>query len=192
MKAKNRRITYLAVTGIAVLAILGGATIAANVQSNNLDLLLGRGKQHTNDNSSLDGNYINFKFETQDDALKNAQRMTQLTAEEGMTLLKNKDNALPLAANEGVTVLGYYSWHNNMSGGEDPATTNGAVSLANGIENDADIPFNTATKDLYANAGGDFADPATSLASAEATFAQYPTAVITLKRNSGEGNDLFR
>ena len=79
MKAKNRRITYLAVTGIAVLAILGGATIAANVQSNNLDLLLGRGKQHTNDNSNLDGNYINFKFETQDDALKNAQRMTQLT-----------------------------------------------------------------------------------------------------------------
>ena len=189
MKAKNRRITYLAVTGIAVLAILGGATIAANMQSNNLDLLLGRGKQHTNDNSSLSGDYIDFKFDNQDDALKNAQRMTQLTAEEGMTLLKNKDNALPLAANEGVTVLGYYSWHNNMSGGEDPATTNGAVSLANGIENDADIPFNTATKDLYANAGGDFADPAASLASAEATFAQYPTAVITLKRNSGEGND---
>ena len=133
MKAKNRRITYLAVTGIAVLAILGGATIAANMQSNNLDLLLGRGKQHTNDNSNLDGNYINFKFDNQDDALKNAQRMTQLTAEEGMTLLKNKDNALPLAANEGVTVLGYYSWHNNMSGGEDPADTKGAVSLANGI-----------------------------------------------------------
>ena len=189
MKAKNRRITYLAVTGIAVLAILGGATIAANMQSNNLDLLLGRGKQHTNDNSNLDGNYINFKFDNQDDALKNAQRMTQLTAEEGMTLLKNKDNALPLAANEGVTVLGYYSWHNNMSGGEDPATTNGAVSLANGIEQDADIPFNTATKDLYAAANGDFADPAASLASAESTFAQYPTAVVTLKRNSGEGND---
>ena len=189
MKAKNRRITYLAVTGAAVLAILGGVTIAANAQSNNLDLLLGRGEQHTNDNSDLKGDYINFKFDNQDDALKNAQRMTQLTAEEGITLLKNDENALPLAANEGVTVLGYYSWHNNMSGGEDPATTNGAVSLANGIENDADIPFNTKTKELYAATSGDFADPATALASAESTFAQYPTAVIVLKRNSGEGND---
>ncbi|MBO4703830.1 MAG: glycoside hydrolase family 3 C-terminal domain-containing protein, partial [Bacilli bacterium] len=189
MKAKNRRITYLAVTGVAVLAILGGVTIAANAQANNLDLLLGRGEQHTNDNSKLDANYINFKFTNQDDALKNAQRMTQLTAEEGMTLLKNKENALPLAANEGVTVLGYYSWHNNMSGGEDPATTNGAVSLANGIEQDTDIPFNAKTKELYAATSGDFADPATALASAESTFAQYPTAVITLKRNSGEGND---
>ena len=189
MKAKNRRITYLAVTGGVVLALLGAATIAANSQANNLDLLLGRGQQHTNDNSDLSGEYINFTFTNQDDALKNAQRMTQLTAEEGMTLLKNKNNALPLAANEGVTVLGYYSWHNNMSGGEDPATTSGAVSLANGLEQDADIPFNAKTKELYASANGDFADPATSLAAAENTFAQYPTAVITLKRNSGEGND---
>ena len=198
MKAKNRRITYLAVIGVAVLAVLGGATIAANMQSNNLDLLLGRGKQHTNDNGSLSGEYIDFKFNEQgsyDDpkeantALGNAQKMTRLTAEEGMTLLKNKDNALPLAANEGVTVLGYYSWHNNMSGGEDPADTKGAVSLANGLEQDADIPFNNATKDLYAATSGDFADPATALASAEGTFAAYPTAVITLKRNSGEGND---
>ena len=189
MKAKNRRITYFAVAGIALLAVMGTVTIVANSQGNNLDLLLGRGAKHTNDNSSLDGNYIDFKFTSQEDALKNAQEMTQLTAEEGMTLLKNDDSALPLAANEGVTVLGYYSWHNNMSGGEDPATTNGAVSLANGIENDADIPFNSATKDLYNATSDDFADPATALASAEATFAQYPTAVITLKRNSGEGND---
>ena len=49
MKAKNRRITYLAVAGGITLALLGGVTIAANVQSNNIDLLLGRGKQHTND-----------------------------------------------------------------------------------------------------------------------------------------------
>ena len=122
MKAKFRRITYLAVTGVAVLTVLAVATAVANVQSNNLDLLLGRGEQHTNDNSDLDANYINFTYTDQDSALKNAQDWTRKTAEEGMTLLKNKnDNALPLAADEGVTVLGYYSWHNNMSGGEDPA-----------------------------------------------------------------------
>ena len=189
MKAKNRRITYLAVAGGITLALLGGVTIAANVQSNNIDLLLGRGKQHTNDNSTLSGEYIDFKFDTQEAALANAQDMTRRTAEEGMTLLKNKNNALPLAAEEGVTVLGYYSWHNNMSGGEDPATTNGAVSLGKGIEQAFGDKFNTTVRALYDNASGDFADPATALASAEGTFAQFPTAIITLKRNSGEGND---
>ena len=189
MKAKNRRIAYMAASGAVVLALLGGVTIAANIQSNNLDLLLGRGKQHVKDNSALDANYIDFTFTTQEDALKNAQRMTQLTAEEGMTLLKNEDNALPLAASEGITVLGYYSWHNNMSGGEDPATTQGAISLGKGMENGFGEKFNAATRDLYASANGDFADPATALASAEGTFASFPTAVITLKRNSGEGND---
>ena len=191
MKAKNRRIAYLGVSGVVVLTLLGVATIVANGQGNNLDLVLGRGTKHVKDNSSLNTNYINFTCtdNTQTQSLSLAQEMTRKTAEEGMTLLKNDDNALPLAATDGVTVLGYYSWHNNMSGGEDPATTNGAISLANGIENAFGAKFNTATKTLYANAGGDFADPAASLASAESTFADFPTAIITLKRNSGEGND---
>ena len=189
MKAKNRRIAYLAASGAVVLAILGAATIVANSQSNNLDLMLGRGKMHKQDTEDLDKNYINFSCADQAEALANAQEWTRKTAEEGMTLLKNKENALPLADNEGVTVLGYYSWHNNMSGGEDPATTSGAVSLGKGIENAFGARFNTATRDLYAATSGDFDNPATALASAEGTFAQFPTAVITLKRNSGEGND---
>ena len=190
MSAKTRRIAYMATAGGVALALMAGVTIAANVQSNNLDLLLGRGKQHIQKNGDLTAEYIDFTYETQEEALKNAQDMTQLTAEEGMTLLKN-DNALPLAADEGVTVLGYYSWHNNMSGGEDPATTAGAVSLGKGIENLFGDKFNTATRDLYAANGvsADFDNPAASLASAESTFASFPTAIITLKRNSGEGND---
>ena len=43
MKAKNRRIAYFGAAGGVVLALLAGATIAANSQANNLDLLLGRG-----------------------------------------------------------------------------------------------------------------------------------------------------
>ena len=195
MKAKNRRITYFAVSGGIVLALLGGVTIAANIQKNNLDLLLGRGKQHVDDEGTHSANYIDFEFNSQEDALKNAQEMTQLTAEEGITLLKNDDNCLPLETNaqgaltKGVTVLGYYSWHNNMSGGEDPATTNGAVSLANGMKNLFGEKYNNATDQLYNAAKGDFDDPATSLASAEATFGDFPVAVVTIKRNSGEGND---
>ena len=97
MSAKTRRIAYMATAGGVALALMAGVTIAANVQSNNLDLLLGRGKQHIQKNGDLTAEYIDFTYETQEEALKNAQDMTQLTAEEGMTLLKN-DNALP---NEG-------------------------------------------------------------------------------------------
>ena len=97
MRRKNRVTAYLATAGALTLALMTGVTVAANIQSNNLDLLLGRGAQHVKDNSSLDANYIDFKFDNQADALKNAQRMTQLTAEEGMTLLKNEDNALPIS-----------------------------------------------------------------------------------------------
>ena len=189
MKAKHRRIAYFAATGAVVLALLGAATIAMNWQSSNLDLILGRGAKHTSESGARDANYINFKYDNQADALKNAQKQTLRTAEEGMTLLKNKNNALPLAATEGVTVLGYYSWHNNMSGGEDPATTNGAVSLAVGIKNGFGDKFNIQSEQAYANASDDFADPAAALAAAEPSFAQFPTAVITIKRNSGEGND---
>ena len=189
MKAKNRRIAYFGATGGVVLAIMTAATIAMNWQASNLDLVLGRGAKHQSESAERTGNYINFTYTSQEEALKNAQKQTLRTAEEGMTLLKNKNNALPLAGNEGVTVLGYYSWHNNMSGGEDPATTAGAVSLAKGIENGFGEKFNGATRDLYANASGDFDNPEVALASAEGTFASFPTAVITFKRNSGEGND---
>ena len=191
MKAKTNRIISLAAAGIVVLGALAAATIAANANGDNLDLILGRGAEHRTE-SNLDGNYIDFKYSTVADAKKNAQDVTRRTAEEGITLLKN-DNLLPLAKNAKVTVLGYYAWHNNMSGGEDPATTNGAVSLAKGIKNVfGEANYNNDVENLYANASDDFAEPATALAAAQATFAEYNTAVIVLKRNSGEGNDQVR
>lgn len=189
MKAKNRKISYLATAGALSLALMTAVTVAANMQSNNLDLLLGRGKQHVIKSTGFDANYIDYDYDNQSDALKNAQDVTQKTAEEGMTLLKNEDNALPLANSEKVTVLGYYSWHNNMSGGEDPATTKGAVSLATGLKNKYGERYNAKTEEIYNRANGDFDDPTTGLVEAESTFSEYSTAIITLKRNSGEGND---
>lgn len=202
MKAKNRRIAYFAATGGVVLAVLSAVTIATNIQSNSLDLLLGRGAQHVGE-SVRDANYINFTFTTQADALKNAQDKTRLTAEEGITLLKNEGNALPLKASDAVTVFGYYAWHNNMSGGEDPNDTRGAVSLAGGLRQVLGNQYNEATDFIYhpggqyteegkiggnkSGVGGDFANPSEAFASIEDTYGS--TALIVLKRNSGEGND---
>ena len=60
MKRKNRIVSYLATAGVLSLALMTGITVAANIQSNNLDLLLGRGAQHVKDNSSLTADYIDF------------------------------------------------------------------------------------------------------------------------------------
>ena len=189
-KNKRNKILGLTISAGAVLAILGAVTIAANIQSNNLDLLLGRGEKHVESTGERKADYIDFKFDNQADALKNAQDKTRLTAEEGITLLKNEEKALPFdATSEKITILGYYSWHNNMSGGEDPASTKGAVSLGKGLE--AKFKTNEAVNKLYSAPGvsGDFKNPEESLKEAESTFTEYSTAVITIKRNSGEGND---
>ncbi|MFA6830122.1 MAG: glycoside hydrolase family 3 C-terminal domain-containing protein, partial [Bacilli bacterium] len=186
-KTKKNRIITLSSIGGAVLVLMTAATIASSMQSSNLDLLFPGTESVADAGTGLDSNYIDYVADSQEKALKNAQDATQKTAEEGITLLKNDEKALPLAKTTKVTVLGYYSWHNNMSGGEDPATTDGAVSLGKGLENAFDT--NEAVNSIYATSNSELSDPATSLASAESTFAAYDTAVITIKRNSGEGND---
>ncbi|MCI6525292.1 MAG: glycoside hydrolase family 3 C-terminal domain-containing protein [Bacilli bacterium] len=186
-RTKRNRIITLATIGIAGLAIMGAAQVASSMQAKNLDLLFPGKTTITDNGEGLTADYVDFKAKSQDEALKNAQDATQKTAEEGITLLKNEDSALPLQKSTKVTILGYYSWHNNMSGGEDPATTQGAISIGKGLE--ARFDTNQAVNALYAEVRGDFADPAASLSSASASFAEYSTAVVTIKRNSGEGND---
>lgn len=187
MKRKTSKIVTLSTIGGALLVLMTGVQIAASIQSANLDLLFPGDQIITDSGEGLDGNYINYEVKSQDEALKKAQDMTQLTAEEGMTLIKNDDNALPMASTTKVTILGYYSWHNNMSGGEDPSNTTGAISLGKGLANK--FQTNEAVTNLYASVNDDFADPASKLDTVKGTFSEYDTAVVTLKRNSGEGND---
>ena len=184
-KAKKNLITLLIAIACVLLALMIAVTCVMYSFSSYMDQLLGRGTRVVTDTGDdLEGDYIDFKFNSKEEALANAQAVTQETAEEGIVLLKNEDNALPLSKDAKVTILGYYSWHNNMSGGEDPATTEGAVSIGAGLE--AKFDTNKAVNDLYDAARGEFTDPATELASASNTFDEYDTAVITIKRNSGE------
>ena len=187
--AKKKVITKSAVTAI-VLVLVIVLSMVANTYAVYLDQFLGRGEQTVTSTSGLDGKYIDFQFSDNYSARDNAAAITQKTAEEGMVLLRNDNNALPVASDAKITILGYYAWHNNMAGGEDPSTVENAVSLGKGLEN----AFNTnqAVNDIYANTNSDFADPEVALESAEGTFAEYDTAVIVFKRNSGEGNDQVR
>ena len=187
--AKKKVITKSAVTAI-VLALVIVLSLIANTYAVYLDQFLGRGEQKVTSNSGLTGDYIDFKYSDNYSARDNAAAVTQKVAEEGMVLLRNDNKALPVAPDAKITILGYYAWHNNMAGGEDPSTVENAVSLGLGIENAFDT--NQAVTDIYANTNSDFADPAAAFASVEDTFSEYNTAVIVFKRNSGEGNDQVR
>lgn len=139
---KKTKIRFIAIlSGIAAF-LLAFTAVASSVMysmENDMDALLGKGKAVNISSAELDAEYYDYKFDNEADALVYAQQATQKTAEEGMVLLRNDDNALPLKGDAlKVTLLGYYGWHNNMSGGEDPATTYGAVSLYKGIEEKAE------------------------------------------------------
>ncbi len=187
-KTKKKWITLISIIVGVVLALMIVATSVMYSMKEYMDTFLGSGERIVTDTGEgLDGKYIDFEADSAVESRDAAQKVTQETAEEGIVLLKNDNNTLPMAKTTKVTILGYYSWHNNMAGGEDPSTTAGAVSLAQGIENYFDT--NDAVKGLYANVQGDFASASAGLDSAKSTFAEYDTSIITFKRNSGEGND---
>ena len=133
-KIKKKFIAIIGAVAGALLALMTVITCVMYSMREYMDQFLGTGKSHTVSSSDLEADYIDYECNSKEEALKLAQDMTQKTAEEGIVLLKNENNALPLASSEKLTLLGYYGWHNNMSGGEDPATTSGAISLHKGIE----------------------------------------------------------
>lgn len=202
-KAKRKIISLSSIIAI-VLAALTVITSVMYHYKEYMNQFLGAGRIKTEATTEeLDGKYINFEMTSDTESRDNAAALTQETAEEGIVLLRNDEKAdgihgkaLPLtnnadeAASKKITILGYKSWHNNMSGGEDPATTENAVSIGVGLANYFDT--NKAVTDLYGEATDDFADPEAALASAKDTFAEYDTAVVTIARNSGEGNDQER
>lgn len=192
MASKKRKTSFIAKSALVACVPLALMLTCSNVMysmKEYMDQFLGTGEKHVVSAGNLDGDYIDFKCNSQAEALKYAQEMTQKTAEEGIVMLKNKNNALPLAKSAKLTLLGYYGWHNNMSGGEDPATTDGAISLHKGLEAAFDCNPNVSSENIYAR--GEIAENAveTTLNAQKASFDTYDTAVITLKRNSGEGND---
>ena len=132
--AKKKAIAWISAAACILLALMIAVTCVMYTFSAYMDQFLGRGDRVVTDTGDdLDADYIEFDTNNKEEALANAQAVTQETAEEGIVLLKNKNNALPLDKSTKVTILGYYSWHNNMSGGEDPSTTEGAVSLGSGL-----------------------------------------------------------
>lgn len=202
-RAKKKIVTLSSITAIVViLTIVISSVMYTNREY--MDQFLGAGSMKVGASSSgLTGDYIDFTATSAEESKNIATAVTQRTAEEGIVLLRNDEKAggingkaLPLvnnsseASSKKITILGYKSWHNNMSGGEDPATTEFAVSIGKGLENFFDT--NKAVNELYTSTNSDFENPKEAFAGVESTFADYNVAVVTVSRNSGEGNDQER
>ncbi len=207
-KAKRKFIAVVSSVAVVLLAIMIILQVVMYQNKSLMDQYLGRGDQVViKADDSLTGEYIDFKYSDLTGAATSAQEATQQVAEEGMVLLKNENDALPLAKKTKVTLLDYWGWHNNMAGGEDPATTRGAVSLYRGIWEDEDLDVNTANlKDAQAKAldGSAVATKDSNVLGNTITYGEvassldaalssskdtYNTAIVTIKRNSGEGSD---
>ena len=184
-KSQKKVITVISVIACVLLALMIAVTCIMYSMPEYMNQFFGTGKAHTVSSSGLETDYIEYKTNNKEEALEYAQKMTQTTAEEGIVMLKNENKTLPLASDKKLTILGYYSWHNNMSGGEDPATTEGAISIGQGLENAFET--NSAVNDIYDAAKGEV--DISALEAVSETFKEYSTAVVTIKRNSGEGND---
>ncbi len=110
-KMSNRRfraITIPIISAAALIAVV--ATVAANIFSTALDDYLGRGASHVvsgESGSKLKADYYEDNYNGYEESKVDGYKVAKQTAEEGMVLLKNKDNTLPLAKDTAVAPLGY-------------------------------------------------------------------------------------
>ena len=99
--------------------------------------------------------YFESDYASKAEALQAGLALNERIAEEGMTLVKNVDGALPLAKGAKVTLLGYAGYHPNagasMNGGD--ASAGAAIAQADVVSSlkDAGFELNPAVEATYAN-----------------------------------------
>ncbi|MCD8308535.1 MAG: glycoside hydrolase family 3 C-terminal domain-containing protein, partial [Clostridia bacterium] len=134
-------------------------------------------------------------FDSMDDAIEAAEQMTEDTAAEGDTLLKNRNNALPMKGNEYVSVLGVSA--DELIGAA--ATSGQSTASAGGdtvadILSDAGFRVNPTLQNYYASQSATIGQEDTTFNSkVKSSFNLYnDAAVIVISRTGGEGSDCSR
>ncbi|MEE3431718.1 MAG: glycoside hydrolase family 3 C-terminal domain-containing protein [Candidatus Enteromonas sp.] len=113
-KMSNKKfIAIMAPVLVLGMALGIGATVAGNYWSQTLDTYVGRGDRVVSNpkgTEDWDTNYYNKECASADGANGSKMKAAALTkriADEGIVLLKNKNNTLPLAKNSNVVPFGY-------------------------------------------------------------------------------------
>lgn len=159
------------------------------------------GPQYSVVNNVLSGNN-----KIADDHKQNSLETAEKIAEEGITLLKNENDALPLEKGTKLNVFGWSSAYPVYGGnGSGSSNTENAVSLIEGLE-DAGFETNTSIQKFYEDyqqgrlnisfSSVDFTIPEPSLdeyqdAGIFENAKEFSdTALVVIGRSSGEGSDL--
>ena len=215
---KKRGIGRITIPIIAFLAIIA---IALNVAANStlsgiLDAYIGRGEMKIETKAGAE-NWDTIYYEqdstTPEAADKIAKDITRRTAEEGITLLKNENGALPLnvASEKAVTLLGRRSVQTVFGGtGSGAGDENQCVKMADALTA-AGFQVNPAVLNMYQSSLDKVpvADPASAMDRAEkqtyyigefpqsyftneivSSYADYrDAAIVVFGRRGGEGMD---
>ncbi len=153
--------------------------------------------------------YKNYKFSDKPDLKKDAA-ISRTTAEEGMVLLKNNDNALPFKKNMHQVALFGINGYELITGGTGSGSVNKAytVSLLQGLNN-ANYSVDENLKDVYTNYLNEekkkrpkksfiqeFMNPTPPIPEyaiendvVNKEAASTDIAIISIGRNAGEGSD---
>ncbi|MDE7352234.1 MAG: glycoside hydrolase family 3 C-terminal domain-containing protein [Acetatifactor sp.] len=195
-KRKKKLFSVMAVlVTVLSLAITAGLSYAAGTFTNSIDMIMSQW------NTAEDG-----------EDMESWKALAAAIAEEGMVLMKNKDNTLPLQAGQKVNLLGYCAYFPLLSGtGTGIVSSRDPVSIVQALE-DAGLEVNLApgmsgiygdwkksgTKDTerigFITADFSMRDVPAQSYEGEAAFERMReysgTAVIVIGRNGAEGKDL--
>ncbi|MBQ8161611.1 MAG: glycoside hydrolase family 3 C-terminal domain-containing protein [Clostridia bacterium] len=136
-------------------------------------------------------------YASKNEALQAGLQLNEKIAEEGMTLVKNTDGALPLKEGTKVTLLGYAGYHPNagasMNGGD--ASAGAAIAQADVVSSlkDAGFELNPVVEATYADTA-EFTSDAALVPAYRAVYPfwanqieEYDTAIVVLGQGAGDG-----
>ena len=165
---RPRVIAWAATTVLLVGVLIAANYVCTNVISSLLDATAFGGKRPILDKDA-EGIPFDQDFATKEEAFNYGNKVTEEICEEGMVLLKNKDNALPLKAGAKVSVFGKNSTNYTRTEGTEKKTYGlvygGSGSAAPGggerktiydSLKDAGFSYNESLKEFYeSKASGD-------------------------------------
>jgi beta-glucosidase len=178
-----------------------------------LDNVFGRGKRVLVSGDATKAQYYTTEYTSKKEVLAAANDLNEEINEEGITLLKNKDNALPVENGSKVSVFGKNSVNLVYGGsGSGGGNNENAKTIYDSLEK-AGFDYNKTLKSFYESSSSGSGRPAnleieagvpSGMATGETPQSKYTDSVkqsyskyndlalIVYSRTSGEGNDLPR
>ena len=202
LRSKKNFTAIVSSVMVACLILTAAAQIGMNMYSGAMDSFFGSGETKlvsTDGGKEMDAEYYDYSCSTAEEAKELSAKVNNEVVGEGVTLLKNEDNALPLAEGAKITFLGVNALHYVIGPADDPYNNENAVSLKDGFEA-AGYSVNPTVWDYYdryseINSSYTFdelmeIDPAQYSTELTDSYKDYSdAAVVVLRRSTGEGTD---